>query len=94
MSSVSWQSIGYVYSIQRNYAEKEVCDSIENSLECHFKNFRFYYKAGGEALKNFKWQWNIIRGGFEKINLTDVNKMDGGKIEGGTLIISYDSPSK
>lgn len=54
------------------------------ALNVILKTLDFIYKAGGEALKNFKQQWNIIRGGFEKINLTDVNKMDGGKIEEGT----------
>lgn len=54
------------------------------ALNAILRTLDFIYRAVGEALKNFKQQWNIIRGGFEKISLTDMNKMDGGKIEGGT----------
>lgn len=54
------------------------------ALNAILRTLDFIYKAVGEALKNFKEQWNIIRGGFETISLTDMNEMDGGKIEGGT----------
>lgn len=53
------------------------------------RNLDFIHKAVWEPLKNFKQQRNVNRGGFEKIDLTDMNKMEEGRLKKDELLIRF-----
>ena len=84
-----------MFTVLREVLLKRKFETLSiTALNAIFKEFRFIHKAVWEPLKNFKQQRNVNSGGFEKIDLTDMNKMEEGRLKKDALLIRFLQQSK